>query len=218
MARFGRVRSPVVTLLVACTVGLATFTGGLAVQAASLPPPERSDRVAARAVAWLLRYRLVESSFRLDGGPVVHGRCLEGWFPSTGGRVDRGTLLRLDDGVSLVSVPPHSLEIDGAPGGEPRGLPLAQLELAGCPRILAPFLGGLAQSSRRVHVTPAFAAGRPALAVRIPTARTRIVLYLAPKTDRPIAVSVTSSRRSGRGRIRLTRLTPGLLHLIEGRP
>ena len=211
-------RSAVVTLLVACAVGLATFAGGWAVQAASLPPPERSDRVAAHAVAWLLRFRLVESSFRIDGGRVVHGRCLDGWFPSRGGGADRGTLLRLDDGVSIVSVPPHSLDVDGAPGGEPRGLPLAQLELAGCPRVLAPLLGGLVQSGRRVRVTRAFAAGRPALAVRIPTTRTRIVLYLTPKTDRPIAVSVTTGRDSGRGRLRLTRLTPALLHLIEGRP
>jgi hypothetical protein len=212
------VRSAVVTLLVACAVGLATFVGGWAVQAASLPPPEKGDRVAARAVAWLLRYRLVESSFRIGRGPVLHGRCLEGWFPSAGGRVDRGTLLRLDDGVSLVAVAPHDLEIDGAPDGEPHGLPLAQLELAGCSRVLAPLLGGLVQSGRSVRVAPAFAAGRAALAVRIPTARTRIVLYLAPKTDRPIAVAVSGERYAGRGRIRLTRLTPGLLHLIEGRP
>lgn len=205
-------------MLVACAVGLATFAGGWAVQAASLPPPEKGDRIAARAVAWLLRYPLVESSFRIDRGPLLHGRCLEGWFPGAGGHTSRGTLLQLDDGLSLVAVPPHYLEIDGLPNGEPYGLPLAQLELAGCSRVLAPLLGQLLQSGRNVRVEPAFAAGRATLAVSIPTAGTRIVLYLAPKTDRPLAVSVTSGRYTGRGRIRLTRLTPGLPHLTDRRP
>ena len=211
-------RPIVVTLFVACAVGLATFAGGWAVQAASLPPPEKADRVAARAVEWLLRYRLVESSFRIGRSSLLQGRCLESWFPSSGGRADRGTLLQLDDGVTIVAVPSRHLEIDGAPKGAPHGLPLAQLELAGCPRVLAPLLGALVQSGRSVHVSRAFAVGRPALAVRIPSARARIVLYLAPTTDRPIAVSLTSRSYSGRGRIRLTRLTPGLLDLIEGRP
>jgi hypothetical protein len=41
-SRFGRARSAAVTLLVACAVGLATFVGGWAMQAASLPTPRRS--------------------------------------------------------------------------------------------------------------------------------------------------------------------------------
>jgi hypothetical protein len=212
------VRSALVTVLVAGSMAGGVFAGGWALQAAALPAPQRGNTAGAGAVTWLLRYRLVESAFRINHGPVVHGRCLVDWFPQGNGLSSRGTLLRLDDGVSLLSVPPHGLDVDDPYGAEPKGLPLVQLELAGCPRVLAPAVAQLVQSRRNVHVERAFAAGRPALSLRVTTSRTHITLYLAPKTARPIAIAVTSPRFSGRGRLSLTRLTPAMLNLLRGRP
>ncbi len=169
--------------------------------------------VAARAVSWLVDYRLVESTFRIGDGPPVHGRCLQ--FPLRDGGVDRGVILRLDNGISVIELRPQQLWVDGAPGGEPRGLPITQLELAGCSPILVSQIGRLIQSRSSVRVDRSFAAGRPALALRVPTSLNRIVVYLAPETYRPIAVTVTGHRFSGLARIRMTRLTPGLLRVLE---
>jgi hypothetical protein len=204
----------VVTVAVASAVGFATLAGGWALQAALLPPPERGDVVAARAVSWLVAYRLVESTFRIGDAPPVHGRCLQ--FPLLGGLAGRGLILRLDNGLSVIESGPHELRVEGATRSEPRGLPITQLELAGCPPVLVSRIAGLVQSHSSVHVERSFVAGRPALALRVPTTLNRIVIYLAPKTYRPIGVSVTSGRFSGLARIRLTRLTPVLLRVLDG--
>lgn len=201
-----------ITAVVASAVGLATLAGAWAVQAASLPPPERSDVVAARAVSWLVDYRLVESRFRIGNGPLVDGRCLQ--FALRDSVVNRGFILRLDDGVSLVELRPHQFWVEGT-RTEPRGLPLTQLELAGCSPVLVTRIGRLIQSRAGVRVERSFAAGRPALALRVPTPSGLMVVYLAPRTYRPIAVSVTGRHFSGFARIWLTHLTPGLLHLLD---
>jgi hypothetical protein len=154
---------------------------------------------------------------RIGDGPVVRGACLQGWFPAHGGRgrIDRGTFLDLSDGITLVSVLSDGLDVDGR--HEARGLPLAQLELAGCSRVLAPRLAAALQSGAPFRISRATASGRPAIELHIPTRRTSIDLYVAPKTYRPLAVSVTSAHYDGRSTLRLVRLTSPVLRAIEGR-
>lgn len=207
------VRATLVTLAVACAVAAGIATAGWAVQAATLPPPTRADDVAARAVAWFLRYRLVDARLRVGGGPPQRTRCLQGWLPVlAGGRPDRGTVLALPGSRAVIQAHPR-LRVVGVPHGEPRGLALVQLEAAGCSRVDGPRLAALVQS-RRLDVDRAFAYGYPALALRVPTRRTRLTIFVTPRTFKPFAVEVTSRRFDARGRIRLTRLTPPVLHAV----
>jgi hypothetical protein len=208
------VRRALVTVAVACLVAGGAAAAGWGLQATVLPPPTKGARVAARTVAWLLRYRLVESRIRLDGAHPVAAQCLEDWVPAPhhGGN-ERATELALQDGVRLV-LTQEGLRIRAGLHAEPRTLPLVQLELAGCPRILAPRLAAILQT-KHVRVERAFAAGRPALAIHVPTQRTALVLYVTPRTFKPFAVGLETRRYTGQSRIRLTRLTPALLRSLR---
>lgn len=205
-------RSTLVPVLVGAGIGAAVLTGSWALQTATLPPPQPGNAAGARAVAWLLRHRLVESTL-LVGGRVVHGRCLQTWLPGRHGSV-RGALLQLDDGVTVLDAPGRTL--DSEPW-EPRWLAAAQLVLGGCSRILGSRIAQLVQHHPGVRVARVFAAGRPALALHVPMPGTRLTVFLAARTDRPVALRATGPRFSARSRLRFVRLTPGLLHLIEGR-
>jgi hypothetical protein len=211
------VRSLGVTLVVAATIGGGVLAAAWSLQAAALPVPERADFVAARAAGWFLQYRLVESAFRVGTGPLIHGSCLQGWFPTRAGP-QRGTVLRLDNGTSIVAVRPHHVDVVGAARPLSARRVLVDLELAGCPRIVGPRIAQQLQNGPRERTERAYAAGRPALALRVPTMVTRIVVYLAPKTIRPVAVAVRSGRLSGYSRIRLTPLTPALWRSLVAGP
>lgn len=196
-----------VTLVVAAAASGAVGAVAWRLQASGLPQPRHANLVAARATAWLLQYRLVESSFRVGRGPLLHGSCLQGWFPTRFG-VLRGTVLRLDDGTSILAIRTHRVDVEGARRPlSPRSI-LVELELAGCPRIIGPRLGELAQNRPGLRLHRATVDGEAALALRVPTRLSRIVVYLQPGTYRPTALSVRSGPLRGHSRIRLTRLTP----------
>jgi hypothetical protein len=198
-------RSAAVTLLVAAAVPGGVLVAGWSLQAAALPRPERGDTAAIRAMELLSRYRYVESTVRLDGAPAIRGRCLEGWFARRGGGSIQGTLLQLDDGRRLVVTRGHPAEKRA----------LATMLLAGCPRELAAEVDQLVQSGDATHTHRAWAAGQPALAVRISTRRDgELTLYLAPQSDVPLALTI---RGWGRGTIRPFRLTPLRIGGLEGR-
>jgi hypothetical protein len=199
-------RSAVVTLAVACTVAAAI--GGVAweVQAAALPTSTRAERVAAQAVSWFLRYRLVESRFRIGGGGPVRSSCLQGALPAHAATADRGTVLELSTGRTIVDTR-HALYVLGAPAGEPTALALFQLELAGCSRIVGAQLASLLQRGGRIRAEHSFVAGYPALALRMSRGNTRLTVYVTPRTFKPFALDVRSAHFSGSARIRLTVLT-----------
>jgi hypothetical protein len=207
------VRGVLVTVAVACLVACGAAVTGWGLQAAVLPPPTKAARVTARAVSWLLRYRLVDSRFRIGDGPPVRGECLQAWIPAPHhAGEDRGTVLALDTGRTLV-VSPEGVRLLGPRRPEPKTLPLVQLDLGGCPRMLAPRLAAILQT-KHIHVERAFAAGYPALAIRVQTKRTRLVVYVTPRTFKPFAVAVDSRRYRAHSRIRLTRLTPARLERL----
>jgi hypothetical protein len=185
-------RPTAVTLLVAAAVAGGVLVAGWSLQAAALPAPERGDEAAIRALTLLSRYRSVSSRFTIDDGAAVRGRCLEGWFPLDG-RITRGTMLRLSDGSQLFAASESHLTPQA----------LVELELAGCPRILPPRLEQLIQSGDSTHTTRAWAAGQPALAVRVRAKRATTTLDVAPKRDVPLALDVRGARISGRSRLRL---------------
>jgi hypothetical protein len=207
------VRGFFATLAVACSLvgGVAGVAWG--VQVVSLPAPARNDRIVAATVAWFFRFRLVESDFQIDGGRLVHSACVQGQLPVTRGReLERASVLVFGDGRAVVDAQPP-LRVIGVRGGEPGTLPLVQLELGGCSRVLGPLLAALVQNER-IRIRRTVVAGEAALAVRFGTPRTRITIFVTPKTFEPFAVAVASHRFSGQARIRLLPLTPNRLQAI----
>jgi hypothetical protein len=213
------VRSALVTLLVAAAVGAAALGTGWTVQAASLPAPERGALVVARASTWLSRYRLVDSEFAVGGRPPVHAQCLEGWFPpgrTAGAR--RGTMLHFGRHGTVAALEGRKLAVLGMARPEAPQLALAQLELGGCSRLLSHAIETDLQSLRRIRVERATVADRPALRFVVPLKLGRIVMYVTPRTYRPIALSLTLGALHGRSLLRLTRATPALLATFAERP
>jgi hypothetical protein len=195
-----------VTLGVAGAVVAAVLGAGFAIQRTALRSPPPASQAALRAATWLERYRLVDSTISLDGGPVVRGRCLQDWFHAEGRR-RRGAVLHLDDGYVLVAVPPHTLEPSGGTAATRAASPLVLMELAGCPRVLARRVQTLAQ--RRQGLT--LARGN---ALSFDLKGTRVTLLLAPDSYKPIGVRLVAPGASGSSRIRFTPVTTRLRELL----
>ncbi len=231
LARFAAVRGVLVTLCVGLLAAGAALGAGWAVLAAALPPPARGDRVAADAAAWLLRFRVTRSTFELNGARQS-AYCLHTWFPRRStGTLARGTLLRLDAGGRLLQNG-GAVWAEGPVAAGPQRLDLLELELAGCPDVLGTRVAAAAQTADGIRVERAFAAGQPALALRLPTlydraGRHRFVLdratlYVSARTFKPLLVKASLGPWTGSGRIHLTRATPALLAALlaplSGRP
>ncbi|MBV8480883.1 MAG: hypothetical protein JOY72_11355 [Actinobacteria bacterium] len=187
-----------ITAGVAGAVLAAVLGTGFVVQRAVLPMPKQKSVVALRAATWLQRHRLVQSSFTVNGGPMVTSSCLQAWFVVDGKR-SRGALLRADDGYVLFAVPPHTLLARSAQGAESSS-PLVLLELAGCPRVLVRRLDTLAQERQGLTLDN----GRLAFVLK----GTHVTLTLDTKSGAPTAVAVRSAKASGRAQIRFVSLTP----------
>lgn len=195
-----------VTFGVAGAVVVAVVGVGFAIQRTALRQPARASQAALRAATWLERYRLVDSTIRLGGGTVVHGRCLQDWFHAEGRR-RRGAILHLDDGYVLLAVPPHTLDPSGGSPATRAASPLVLMELAGCPRVLARRVQTLAQ--RRQGLT--LSSGN---SLTFDLKGTRVALLLEPGSDKPTGVRLVASGVSGSSRIRFTPVTTRLRELL----
>ena len=204
-------RPRLVTLLVALTTVTAVIAIGWGVQAVALPPPGRAELVAAHAAAWLFRYRLVESTFTIGTGLAVHATCTETWFRLPGGQSDRGEVLRMSNGFGIVTLQPRDLDVIGGHRGEARWLPRAQLELAGCPRLLADQIVRAVKSAHKPRLTNSSESGRPVLTLHLRSTPLRLVVLLRPKTDRPVGLRVAGGGYVGHSVLHLARVTPALL-------
>jgi hypothetical protein len=199
------------SLVVSCLLSAAFLAGGWAVQELGLPRPSRADEVAASAAGWMLRHQLVLSSFRLNGGRLIRARCLQHWFPTRDGATDRGTLLELSSGVTLAGIHPSELTVRRAPAPEPFPLRLAQLELAGCPSMLARQLAEPAQAGRPLHLR---ALGAD-LAVVVPTSRATLTIVVDRRTDEPLAISLESRQFRGSGWVRFVPVAGAMLKALK---
>lgn len=198
-------------MLVAALLSGVFFALGWAVQGLVLPRPTRADEVAARAAGWMLRHQFVVSSFRLNGGPPIRGRCLQHWFPTSTGASDRGTLLELSSGVILAGIHPSQLTVRHAGAPEPFPLRLAQLELAGCPSTLASQLAQPIQAGRPLHLSDDGAE----LAVVVPTPRATLTVFVDRHTDTPIAIVLRSRHFHGFSRIHLAPVDARMLRALQ---
>lgn len=187
-----------VTLGVAGAVVAVVLGAGFLVQRAALRSPSAATLAALRAGVWLERYRLVDSTITLDGGRVVHGRCLQDWIEAEGRR-RRGAVLRLDDGYVLLAVPPHTLNATGGPPATKATSPLVLMELAGCPRVLARRLQTLAQQRRGLTLTGT------TLGFRLKGTRVRLTL---DSSNRPTAIRVAASGPEGAATFHYATVTP----------
>jgi hypothetical protein len=211
------VRSALVTLLVAATVGAAVLGAGWTVQAAALPAPDRADLIVARAAGWLSGYRYVESVFAVGGRRAVRAQCLQTWVPANGGGLQRGTVLHFGRTGTIVVPDGGVLQIRGVAHGEPSPLAVAQLQLAGCPSRLGHMIEAFTQSLPDVHIKRVTVADRPAIGFTLPLGSSRMEIYVTPRTYRPIALSLTTGRYTGHSLIRLTQLTPALQRTFGNR-
>jgi hypothetical protein len=190
-----------VTLGTAASVVAVVVGTGFLVQRTALRSPSPATIAAVRAGVWLERYRLVDSTITLDGGRVVHGRCLQDWVVAAGRR-RRGAILRLDDGYVLLAAPPHTLSATGGSAETQATSPLVLMELAGCPRVLARRVQTLAQERRGLT----YAHDRLGFTLK----GTHVTLELAPHTGAPVGVELVAATERGVSRIRFAPLTTGL--------
>ena len=201
-----RLASGSVTLGVAAAVVAAIVGSAFAVQRASLHSYSPSTKAALRASRWLERYRLVDSTITLDGGAVLHGRCLQDWF-HTDGRRRRGAVLHLDDGYVLLAVPPHTLQPRGGTSLTRGASPLVLMELAGCPRVLARRMQTLAQQRQGLTLAEGNRLG-------FDLEGTKVTLLLDARTDKPVGVRLVAPGASGSSQIRFSTVTKQLRELL----
>lgn len=199
------------SLVVAGLLSAAFLASGWIAQVSVLPRATRADEVAASAAGWMLHHQFVLSSFRINSGRLIRGRCLQHWFPTTSGATDRGTLLELSSGVTLAGIHPSELTVRRASAREPFPLRLAQLELAGCPSMLARLLAQPAQAGQPLHLTTL----NNELAVVVPTSRATLTIAVDRRTDKPLAITLHSRRFHGASRIRLEPVDETMLHALE---
>lgn len=195
-----------VTLGVAGALVAAVLGAGVLVQKTALPSPAPATLAAVRAATWLQRYRLVDSTFSIGGGPAVHGRCLQDWF-RVGGRRNRGAALQLDDGFALLAVQPHTLVSSGGSAAERSLSPLVLLELGGCPRVLARRLDTLAQQHRGLTLAND--------ELHFTLKATRIAMTLEPQSGKPLGLKIVARGTSGTSRIRFALVTTHIRRLMS---
>ena len=165
---------------VAVVIAVGVVAGGFGLQWLGLPRAGAGDVVAARATAWLGRYRETSSTLLIDGRRM-HATCVHGWIDTLTGLDRRGTLLRLAAGGTIRDFPPHTLIIRGVPIRQP----VALLQAAGCTKVLADRLATLSQFDGGVKAVGVRLDGVQAYAVRFP----RLTLYVDRGTGRPIGVT-----------------------------
>lgn len=201
-----RVPGPVwVTLGVAVAVVFATLAAGFTIQRVALSEPSTATFDALRTATWLSRYRLTASTFSVNGGPTVHGECLQDWF-APDGRRRRGAVLRLDDGLVLLDVPPHTLSVTGGTAAERAVDPLVLVELGGCTRVLQRRVETLAQQRRGLTMS----GNRLGFALK----GTRISMTLDAQKE-PVAIAVESRKARGSSSIQFRRVTPAIRSRIS---
>jgi hypothetical protein len=194
--------------LVCLLVALVVLGAGYGVQRVALRAPTAGEKLTARSVGVLLRYRYVESEFRVAGQPPLTARCLQGWMPGRSGRPSgRGARLVLSDGERLLSGDRRIVRLSRGTTKTPLS-PVAELQLAGCPRPLSDHLSARLIGGKRAQAVPATFDGKPALRMHVRTLRTRFDLYVDRHTLLPLGVRVSANGVTGVSRVRPLTLTP----------
>jgi hypothetical protein len=191
-----------VTLVAGAAVALGVLGGAWALQAATLPPPDPGDLVAARAMSWLAGDRIVDSAFVMGKSTSFRSRCARTWIAVDGAR-EPAVRLTVAGRTQVVPVGRPFVAARGRHVGKPRGPLLARLQLAGCPPVLQSLIAGLVRLPTSTPVGRARLTGRPVLTLRIWTKSGRLTVYLEAGSKRPVAVGLAGPRLSGQARLRM---------------
>jgi hypothetical protein len=216
------VRGHAASVIVALCVCGAALGAGWAIQIGVLPRAARTERVAASVAGWFLRHRVVESSFQIDGRRES-GLCLHSWFARPDGVLARGALLVLGDGSRILDNGAGA-RITKPPKVKPWPSPIVLLDLGGCSGIVGNRLAADAVDET-VTVTRAYAAGRPALVLHVPTEqkpldgkpvpRVRLTIYVSARTYRPLALAASLGALRGVARILAIKANAAVLERFE---
>jgi hypothetical protein len=205
------------------TLGIAALVAGViagagwGIQRAGLRAPTQGERIAARAVGVMLRFRYVESEVRIVGGGTRSAQCLQGWQPRGKGRPGgRGARVLYEDGERLLLGDRRVRRL--SPGKEPARLrPLAEVALAGCPRPISDRLSAKLVDGTRPAAVPVSWEGRRAYRVHVRFLRSRFDLYVDPSTLVPLGVRVEERGVVAWSRVRPVPLTPERKRAFLGR-
>lgn len=207
-----RLPAAATTATVAFGVALLVTAAAYGAQRLVLRTPPHSELVAARAVGELPRFRYSRSTVRIDGAQPRSAECLEGWEVIPGRRrrvVGRGAEVIFSDGERL-RVGAHRVIVEH-PGSQKSLLPpVAELELAGCGRVLANYINDRLVGVHRVYATPTTYHGRRAYSFHIRTRRSRFDVLVDRETLRALAVRLATRYTTASSRIYQVRLTPAL--------
>lgn len=200
--------SVVVALAGAGIVAAAAWS----VQTVGLPPPSRAGRVAAVATKWLSQHRAVVDIFHVDH-QRLKGICVDGWFTLRDGKQEAGSLLALQSGAQyLVAGDKVRLAYRFH-----RRAKLPRLaEQVGCRRSLARELLPAEQGLFHLRAERAYAAGRPAIALRLRHGlHRRFSLYVAAETYKPLVAILHARGETITARLYLARATQALLRRFD---
>jgi hypothetical protein len=200
--------------LVSVAVGLAgaaaVTTSGWALQAGALPPPTPAAHVAADATAWLHEHRLVVDVFHVDHRRS-RGACVRGWFGLAHGRKVQGSLLSMEGGSIVRASTGRHMRISIVRGRPSRFLPARLAAIVGCSGELGAVIDAAAQGGGDLEVARAFAANRPAIALKLADKHRRLTLYLSPRTYQPRVAELTIGGEHVTARLYLASVTRPLL-------
>lgn len=200
------------TVAIALLVALCVTAAGYGAQRLLLRTPPHGELVAAHAVGELPRFRYTHSVIEITGARPRRAECLEGWEVIPGRRrrvVGRGAEVLFSDGERL-RVGAHRVIV--VRRGRDRSLlpPVAELELAGCGRVLANYVYGKLSGQHRTYAVETTLDGSPVYRIHIRTKRTRFDVFLDRHTLRAVAVHLETRYTTAGSTIRQVRLTPEL--------
>jgi hypothetical protein len=200
------------TVAIALLVTAFVVGAAYGAQRAVLRTPKKGELRAARLEGALLRYRYMTSVVHVAGEPVRHAECLEGWEPGANGRpAGRGARVIFSDGERLILGDRRVARIEGA-ANPTRLPPIAEVQLAGCPRSLTNHVYGRLVGRPRTQALPTHFAGHEALQMHVPGRRSTFDLYVDAHTLQPLGLQVKSRGVTGWSVVRPQKLTTALKH------
>jgi hypothetical protein len=203
-------RVPAILSAAAVATALTAVAGSAAfgIQSAVLHRPTQADLVTARALRWLVRYRLVTGVGSIDGRQGVRSACVVGWFRRPRqAATRRGAVLVRSDGLRAVALLGRIYTL--APASAERPASLTDFEAAGCARVLAYHLGLLLARRRVIRLAPAHVDGVAAYRLTFSVRDGRLALLVDRNKAIPLAIRIThDSAALASTDVELTRLTP----------
>jgi len=192
-----RLASVAQTVAIALLVTAVVVGAAYGAQRIVLRTPKKGELLAARVEGALLRYRYMTSVVHVAGEPVRRGECLEGWEPGKHGRpAGRGARVSFSDGERLILGDRRVARIVGA-DNPTRLPPIAEIQLAGCPRSLTNHVYARLVGQPRTQALQTRFAGHKALVMHVPGRRSTFDLYVDAHTLKPLGLQVKSRGVTG---------------------